>query len=67
MLEGVLLTPHQTTEADQVVIKRGLVLGLEIPAVERRVVRAEAVVDPCLIQPLRHLAHRGEVCEGTGL
>src|SRR4030095_10419730 len=47
--------------------ERDLVFGLEIPAIERRVVSAEAEVDSGLIQPLCHLTHWGEVCEGAGL
>ena len=57
VLEGVLLTPHQAAEVDQLILERGLVFGLQIPAVERRVIRAEAVVDPCLVELPRHLAH----------
>src|SRR5215211_6245597 len=67
VLEGVVLTPHQTAEADEIVLERDLVFSLEIPAIERRVVGAEAEVDPGLVQPLCHLTHWGEVCEGTGL
>ena len=67
VLEGVVLTPHQAAEADEIVFERDLVFGLEIPAIERRVVGAEAEIDPSLVQPLRHFTHRGEVCEGTCL
>src|SRR5712692_577892 len=67
VLKGVLLTPHQAAEADEIVLERDLVFGLEIPAIERRVVGAEAEVDPGLIQPPRDFTHRGEICEGTGL
>src|SRR5215510_13634601 len=67
VLEGVVLTPHQAAEADEIVLERDLVFGLEIPAIERRVVGAEAEVDPSLIQPLCHLTHWSEVCEGAGL
>src|SRR5215831_17031256 len=67
VLEGVVLSPYQTAEADEIVLERDLVFGLEIPAIERRVVGAEAEVDPGLVQPPRHLTHRGEVCESAGL
>src|SRR4029453_2406936 len=67
VLKGVVLTPHQAAEADEIVLERDLVFGLEIPAIERRVVGAEAEVDPGLVQPLCHLTHWGEVCEGAGL
>src|SRR5437899_6274596 len=67
VLKGVVLTPHQAAETDEIVLERRLVFGLEIPAIERRVVGAEAEVDPGLVQPLRHLTHRSEVCEGAGL
>src|SRR5215813_7556219 len=67
VLEGVVLTPHQAAEADEIVLERDLVFSLEIPAIERRVVGAEAEVDPGLVQPLRHFTHRGEVCEGASL
>src|SRR5712691_6375140 len=67
VLKGVLLTPHQAAEADEIVLERDLVFGLEIPAIERRVVGAEAEVDPGLIQTPRHLTHRGEIWEATGL
>src|SRR5262245_43682775 len=67
VLEGVVLTPHQAAEADEIVLERDLVFGLEIPAIERRVVGTEAEVDPGIVQPLRHFTHRGEVCEGASL
>src|SRR5262249_52079840 len=67
VLEGVLLTPHQATEANEIVLERDLVFGLEIPAVERRVVGTEAEVDPGIVQALRHLMHWSEVWEGAGL
>src|SRR5262245_13114276 len=67
VLEGVVLTPHQAAEADEIVFERDLVFGLEISAIVRRVIRAEAEVDPGLVQAPGHLAYRGEVCEGAGL
>src|SRR5215831_3538917 len=67
VLEGVMLTPHQTTEADEIVLERDLVFGLKIPAIERRIVGAEAEVDPSLVQPPCHLSHWGEVCKGASL
>src|SRR5215510_7960766 len=67
VLEGVVLTPHQTAEADEIVLKRDLVFGLEIPAIERRVIGAEAEVNPGLVQPPRYLSYRSEVGEGAGL
>src|SRR5215470_18081731 len=67
VLEGVVLTPHQATEADEIVLERDLVFGLEIPAIERRVVGAEAEVEPRLVQSSRHLTHWGEVCKGASL
>src|SRR5919197_6299265 len=67
VLKGVVLAPHQAAETDEIVLERRLVFGLEIPAIERRVIGAEAEVDPGLVQPPRHLTHRGEVCEGAGL
>ena len=67
VLEGVVLTPHQAAEADEIVLERDLVFGLEIPAIERRVIGAEAKIDPGLVQPLRYLTHRGKVCKGAGL
>src|SRR5215471_4679998 len=67
VLEGVVLTPYQATEADEIVLERDLVFGLEIPAIERRVIGAEAEVDPSLVQSPRYLSYRGEVCEGAGL
>jgi hypothetical protein len=41
VLERVPLTANESTEVDQVVVERDFVLGLQIPAVERRIVRAE--------------------------
>ena len=67
VLEGVMLTPHQATKVDKIVFERDLVFGLEIPAIERRIVGAEAEVDPSLVQPSRYLTYRGEVCKGAGL
>ena len=67
VFKGVVLTPHQAAEADEIVFERDLVFGLEIPAIERRVVGAEAEVDPGLVQPLRYLTHRGQVWKGAGL
>ena len=61
VLEGILLAPHQAAETDEIVFERDLVFGLEIPAVERRIVGAEAKVDAGLVQSLRHLTHRGEI------
>src|SRR5215471_14654823 len=67
VLEGVVLTPHQATEADEIVLERDLVFGLEIPAIERRIIGAETEVDPSLVQPPCHLSYWGEVCKGAGL
>src|SRR5262245_43071566 len=67
VFEGVLLAPDQAIEIDELVLERDLMFGLEIPAVERRVVRAQAVVDARRIQPPSHLAHWGEICEGPSL
>src|SRR5262245_39373759 len=67
VLKGVVLTPHQAAEADEIVFERDLVFGLEIPAIERGVVGAETEIDPGFIQPLRYFTHRGEVCKGAGL
>ena len=67
VLEGILLTPHQTAEADEIVLERDLVFSLEIPAIERRVVGAEAKVDSGLIQPSRDFTYWGQVCKGTSL
>jgi hypothetical protein len=67
VLEGVVLTPDQAAEADEIVLECDLVFGLEIPAIERRVIGAEAEIDPGLVQPLRYLAHWGKVCKGAGL
>jgi hypothetical protein len=67
VLKGVLLTPYQAAETDEIILECCLVFSLEIPAIERRVVRAEAEVDPSLVQPPRHLTHWGEVCKGASL
>lgn len=67
VLEGVLLTAHQAAEVDQLVLERDLVFGLQIYAVERRVICAEAVIDPRLVELSRHLAHGSEVCKSPGL
>ena len=67
VLEGVLLAPYQAAETDEIVLKRHFVFGLEISAIECRVVGAEAEVDSSFIQPTRHFTHRGEVWEGAGL
>ena len=67
VLKGVLLTPHQAAETDEIILERCLVFGLEIPAIKRRVVRAEAEVDPGLVQPPRHFTYWREVCKGAGL
>ena len=67
VLEGVLLTPYQTAEVDQLMLERDLVFSLQIPAVERRVIGAETVIDPCLVELPRHLAHWGKVCKSPGL
>jgi len=61
MLKGILLTPHQAAEADEIVLERYFVFGLEISAIERRIVGAEAKVNPGLIQPPCHFTHWGEV------
>jgi hypothetical protein len=67
VLEGVVLAPHQTAEVDEIVFERDFVFGLEIPAIERRVIGTEAEVEPGLIQPPRYLTYRGEFCKGAGL
>ena len=67
MLEGILLTPDQSIEVDQVVFECDLMFGLEIPAVERRIVRTEAVVDGFRIESFGHLAYRSEVRECAGV
>ena len=67
VLKGVLLTPHQAAETNEIILECRLVFGLEVPAIERRVVRAEAEVDPGLVQPPRHFTYWREVCKGAGL
>ena len=67
VLKDIVLTPHQAAETDEIVLERRLVFGLEISAIERRVVGAEAEVDPGLVQPPRYLSYWGEVCESAGL
>src|SRR5262249_11212398 len=67
VLEGVLLTAHRAAEVDQLMLERDLVFGLQIPTVECRIIGAEAVIDPRLVELSRHLAHGGKICKSPGL
>src|SRR5262249_51532780 len=67
VLEGVLLAAHQAAEVDQLVLERDLVFSLQIYAVERRIIGAEAVIDSRLVELSRHLAYGSKVCKSPGL
>lgn len=67
VLEGILLTTDETPEVEQIVVERDLVLRLQVTAVERGIVRRDAVVHARLVEPPRHFANRLEIGERTRL